>query len=80
MTSRLSAALLTMTALLTAAPAPARAPAPAQFIEHTIDTDLAGGYQVVIADLNHAASRTSSRSPAGSTSSGGMRIPAGRST
>jgi hypothetical protein len=26
---------------------------PAQFIEHTIATDLRGGYQVVVADINH---------------------------
>jgi len=29
------------------------AAAPARFIEHTIATDLRGGYQVVVADLNH---------------------------
>lgn len=33
-------------------PAYSRA-APAAFVEHTIATDLRGGYQVVIADLNH---------------------------
>src|SRR5262249_29638654 len=26
---------------------------PAKFIEHTIATDLRGGYQVVVADINH---------------------------
>lgn len=26
---------------------------PATFVEHTIATDLRGGYQVVVADLNH---------------------------
>src|SRR5882762_8449848 len=30
-----------------------RAAPPARFAEHTIDTGLKGGYQVVIADLNH---------------------------
>jgi hypothetical protein len=29
------------------------AEAPARFVEHTIATDLRGGYQVVVADLNH---------------------------
>src|SRR5258708_3385215 len=32
---------------------PAFAAAPAHFKEHTIATDLNGGYQVVLADLNH---------------------------
>lgn len=32
--------------LLAAAP-------PVAFVEHTIATDLRGGYQVVVADLNH---------------------------
>lgn len=27
--------------------------APARFVEHTIATDLAGGYQVVVSDINH---------------------------
>lgn len=36
-----------------ARPAHAGDSTPAHFIAHTIDTDLNGGYQVVIADLNH---------------------------
>jgi hypothetical protein len=48
-----------MVAVLTAAVAPvvrqarAGAPSATQFVEHTIDTGLSGGYQVVIADMNH---------------------------
>src|SRR5580704_4648692 len=37
---------------LLALPLFAAAP-PARFTEHTIATDLRGGYQVVVADLNH---------------------------
>src|SRR5580704_5779531 len=33
--------------------APLLAVSPAQFAEHTVGTGLRGGYQVVIADLNH---------------------------
>ena len=32
---------------------PLLAAAPAVFVEHTIASDLKGGYQVVVADLNH---------------------------
>jgi len=32
---------------------PLSAAPPARFVEHTIATDLKGGYQVVVADLNH---------------------------
>jgi len=32
---------------------PFSAAAPARFVEHTIATDLNGGYQVVVADINH---------------------------
>src|SRR3954451_2110680 len=32
---------------------PLRAAAPPAFTEHTIASDLKGGYQVVVADLNH---------------------------
>src|SRR3954451_3850291 len=32
---------------------PLRAAAPPAFIEHTLASDLRGGYQVVVADLNH---------------------------
>jgi hypothetical protein len=53
MTTRLPVALIATTAVLIVALTSARAPATARFIEHTIDTDLSGGYQVVIADLNH---------------------------
>lgn len=33
--------------------APHTASPPARFVEHTIATDLAGGYQVVVSDVNH---------------------------
>ena len=36
-----------------AGPARSHGPASVQFREHTIDSGLAGGYQVVVADLNH---------------------------
>jgi hypothetical protein len=39
-------------AVFLAFPLLAAAP-PATFVEHTIATDLRGGYQVVVADLNH---------------------------
>src|SRR3954462_7359684 len=41
-----------LSALLLALPLMAAAP-PARFADHTIATGLRGGYQVVVADLNH---------------------------
>src|ERR1700686_2961787 len=55
--SALLAASLALAPSLTPAPAAAPDDAPhkhsAHFVAHTIGTGLAGGYQVVIADLNH---------------------------
>ena len=44
--------MIRLVALLTALPLLAAEP-PARFAEHTIATDLRGGYQVVVADMNH---------------------------